>query len=195
MVFSPKIDSLLEEFSGELAHINLIPPGIDEADFDPEEDIRLVEKLLYDDSSPRPPKELNFEISDAIIESFSHLLSPLRIMTILWRRSIYSLLWMTRYHRSFHFDRYYVPSSPRPPEKPPDDDGIYFDIEPDMGVLTTKVFNPGILASKEKKSPHFLSHRGFKAFQIIHNFSKSPTMICGEDIPILDVPFLHFYPP
>ncbi|GKE45680.1 hypothetical protein Tco_1472964, partial [Tanacetum coccineum] len=26
------------------------------------------------------------------------------------------------------------------------------------------VFNPGILASNEEKSPHFLSHRGFKAF-------------------------------
>ncbi|GJZ28085.1 hypothetical protein Tco_0572732 [Tanacetum coccineum] len=71
MVFSPKIDSLLEEFFGELAHIDLIPPGIDKADFDLEEDIRLVEKLLYDNSSPRPPKELNSEIFDAIIESFS----------------------------------------------------------------------------------------------------------------------------
>ncbi|GKD21900.1 hypothetical protein Tco_1223603, partial [Tanacetum coccineum] len=66
--FSPKIDPLLEEFAGELALINPIPPGIDEVDFDHEEDIRLTEKLLYDNSSPRPPKELNSEIS---IESFS----------------------------------------------------------------------------------------------------------------------------
>ncbi|GJX39850.1 hypothetical protein Tco_0253153 [Tanacetum coccineum] len=58
-----------------------------------------------------------------------------------------------------------------------------------------KVFNPGILASNEEKSPHLLSHRGFKAFQVISNFSESPMMIYGEDIPILDVPFLHFYPP
>ncbi|GKD74556.1 hypothetical protein Tco_1332838 [Tanacetum coccineum] len=28
-----------------------------------------------------------------------------------------------------------------------------------------KVFNPGILASNEEKSPHLLSHWGFKAFQ------------------------------
>ncbi|GJQ90000.1 hypothetical protein Tco_0001139 [Tanacetum coccineum] len=68
---SPKIDSLLEDFSGELAHIDLIPPGINETDFDPEEEIRLVEKLLYDNSSPRPSKEFNSENSDAIIESFS----------------------------------------------------------------------------------------------------------------------------
>ncbi|GJZ29169.1 hypothetical protein Tco_0573816 [Tanacetum coccineum] len=59
-----------------------------------------------------------------------------------------------------------------------------------------KVFNPGILVSKEEKSPHILSHRGFKAFKIIHNFlNESPMMIYGGDIPIWDVPYLHFYPP
>ncbi|GJY44361.1 hypothetical protein Tco_0432574 [Tanacetum coccineum] len=68
---SPKFDSLLEEFSGELAHINLISLEIDEADFDPEEEIRLVEKLLYDNSSPRPSEKLNSENSDVVIESFS----------------------------------------------------------------------------------------------------------------------------
>nr|GEY18129.1 hypothetical protein [Tanacetum cinerariifolium] len=53
IVSSPKFDSLLEDFSGELAHIDLISREIDEADFDPEEEIRLVKKLLYDNSSPR----------------------------------------------------------------------------------------------------------------------------------------------
>ncbi|GKB31049.1 hypothetical protein Tco_0870450 [Tanacetum coccineum] len=68
-VSNPKIDSLLEEFSGELAHIDLIPPGINKADFDSEEEIRLIKELLYDSSSPRPPEESNSEISDATIES------------------------------------------------------------------------------------------------------------------------------
>ncbi|GJQ89544.1 hypothetical protein Tco_0000683 [Tanacetum coccineum] len=68
---SPKFDYLLEEFSGELVHIDPIPPGIEKADFDLEEEIRLVENLLYDNSSPRPPEELNLEISDTIIESSS----------------------------------------------------------------------------------------------------------------------------
>ncbi|GJZ86007.1 hypothetical protein Tco_0657617, partial [Tanacetum coccineum] len=78
---------LIEEFAGELAPIDPIPPGIVEADFDPEEDIRLIEKLLNDD------------IPDAIIESFSP--SPISsiIVTLLWRKSIYFLLQMTRYHR------------------------------------------------------------------------------------------------
>ncbi|GJU44575.1 hypothetical protein Tco_1201841 [Tanacetum coccineum] len=109
------------------------------------------------------------------------------------------------------------PSSPRPPAKPPVDDGIHFDIEPDTGILTAKVvddisehyvlmpsilptrcplidtflpfssenenkvFNYGILASNEEKSPHLLSHQGFKAFQIISDFSESPMMIYGGD--------------
>ncbi|GKE17751.1 hypothetical protein Tco_1425328, partial [Tanacetum coccineum] len=58
-----------------------------------------------------------------------------------------------------------------------------------------KVFNPGIHASNEEKSSHLLSYQGFKSFQVISDFSESPMMIYGEDIPILDVPFLHFYPP
>nr|GEV35598.1 hypothetical protein [Tanacetum cinerariifolium] len=67
---SLKIDYLLDEFAGELILLKSIPPGIDKADYDPEEEIRLVEKLLYDNSSPRPPEEFNSENSDAIIESF-----------------------------------------------------------------------------------------------------------------------------
>nr|GFB33530.1 hypothetical protein [Tanacetum cinerariifolium] len=51
IAYSPKIDSLLEEFTGELAHINPIPPGIDETDFDPKDDIRFIEQLFYDDTS------------------------------------------------------------------------------------------------------------------------------------------------
>ncbi|GJW86217.1 hypothetical protein Tco_0161557 [Tanacetum coccineum] len=66
---SPKFDYLLEEFSGELAHIDPIPPGIEKADFDLEEKIRLVENLLYDNSSPRPQEERNSENVDTIIES------------------------------------------------------------------------------------------------------------------------------
>ncbi|GKF39265.1 hypothetical protein Tco_0119326, partial [Tanacetum coccineum] len=72
---SPKFDYLLEEFSGELAHIDPIPPGIEEADFDLEEEISLVENLSYDNSSPRPSEELNLEIADTILESLppSHI--------------------------------------------------------------------------------------------------------------------------
>ncbi|GJY59067.1 hypothetical protein Tco_0458959, partial [Tanacetum coccineum] len=71
--FSSSDDESLsnEDFSGELAHINPIPPGIEEADFDLEEEIRLVKNLSYDNSSPRPPEELNEEIANMILESLS----------------------------------------------------------------------------------------------------------------------------
>ncbi|GJV05850.1 hypothetical protein Tco_1343506 [Tanacetum coccineum] len=52
-----------------------------------------------------------------------------------------------------------------------------------------KVVNSVILAADEEKSPHPSSYRGLR------DFNESTMMISGEDIPILDVPFLHFYPP
>ncbi|GJW18610.1 putative ribonuclease H-like domain-containing protein [Tanacetum coccineum] len=219
IISSPKFDSLLEEFSGELAHIDLIPPGINEADFDPEEEIRLVEKLLYDNSSPRPPKEFNSKKSDAIIESFSPSPIPVEDSDSLMEEidlfltlddsmppgienddydSEGDILFLEELlsndspslpeNESFHFD---VPSSPRPPAKPPDD-GIYF--EPDTGVFTKVVDDisdnstrelyvhvPNVLPTLPTLSPmfdtllpfssenedkvHLLSHRGFKAFQ------------------------------
>ncbi|GKC14289.1 hypothetical protein Tco_1011071, partial [Tanacetum coccineum] len=48
-----------------------------------------------------------------------------------------------------------------------------------------QIFNPGIL------SFNLLSHLG----KITSDFSESPMMISGGDIPFLDVLFLHFYPP
>nr|GEX51092.1 hypothetical protein [Tanacetum cinerariifolium] len=71
IISSSKIDSLLDEFTGELIFLKSIPPGIDEADCDPEKEIRLIKKLLYDNSSPRPLEEINSENFDAVIESFS----------------------------------------------------------------------------------------------------------------------------
>nr|GEY33068.1 hypothetical protein [Tanacetum cinerariifolium] len=68
---SLKIDSLLDEFVGELILLKTIPPGIDETNCDPEEEIYLIEKLLYDNSSPCPPKEFISKNSNVAIESFS----------------------------------------------------------------------------------------------------------------------------
>nr|GEU59015.1 hypothetical protein [Tanacetum cinerariifolium] len=71
IISSSKIDSLLDEFTDELILLKLIPLGIDESDRDPEEEIRLIKKLLYDNSSPRPLEEFISKNSDAAIESFS----------------------------------------------------------------------------------------------------------------------------
>nr|GEX52749.1 LINE-1 reverse transcriptase isogeny [Tanacetum cinerariifolium] len=68
---SSKIDSFLDEFACELILLKSISPRIDEIDCYHENDIRLIDILLYDNSSPRPPKEFVFENSYAEIESFS----------------------------------------------------------------------------------------------------------------------------
>ncbi|GJT25262.1 hypothetical protein Tco_0895199 [Tanacetum coccineum] len=54
-----------------------------------------------------------------------------------------------------------------------------------------KVFNHDVLASKEK-SPPSSSHESFKASKLFHQ--KSPMLIHGADICVLDVMCLHFYP-
>nr|GFB68270.1 hypothetical protein [Tanacetum cinerariifolium] len=72
---SLKIDSLLDEFVGELTLLKSIPPGTDKTDCHPENEILLSQRLLYDNSSPRPPKEFNSKNSNVEIKSFS--LSPI----------------------------------------------------------------------------------------------------------------------
>ncbi|GKE92026.1 hypothetical protein Tco_1573121, partial [Tanacetum coccineum] len=74
MASPPKIDFLLDEFAGELTRLQSIPPGINNINLDPEGDILFLESLLYDNSSPLPPKEFNYENPT---ESFS--LSPIPV--------------------------------------------------------------------------------------------------------------------
>ncbi|GJS11795.1 hypothetical protein Tco_0368591 [Tanacetum coccineum] len=63
MAFSPKIDSLLDEFAGELI---TIPPII--VNREHKEYISLMERFLFDNSSLRPPKEF-YANPNTIIES------------------------------------------------------------------------------------------------------------------------------
>nr|GEU71433.1 hypothetical protein [Tanacetum cinerariifolium] len=68
---SSKIDSFLDEFASKLTLLKSISPRIDETDCHPENEIRLIKRLLYDNSSPRLPKEFVSKNSYADIESFS----------------------------------------------------------------------------------------------------------------------------
>nr|GFB80459.1 hypothetical protein [Tanacetum cinerariifolium] len=60
-----------DEFASELTLLKSILPGIDETDCHLEEEIHLTKRLLYDNSSPRPPKEIVSDNSNADIKSFS----------------------------------------------------------------------------------------------------------------------------
>nr|GEW85108.1 hypothetical protein [Tanacetum cinerariifolium] len=169
LIILSKIDSLLYEFAGELTLLKSILPGIDETDYDPEEDIRLIERLLYDNSSPRPPKEFVSENSDADIESFSSS----------------SILMKDSDSPMEEIDLSFNPDDPMPPGIEEDD----YDSERDILILEELLDNYSF--SLPEKFPDLLSHRGLETFQ---PFTECPMMIHGKNIPILDVPFFHFYP-
>nr|GEV36200.1 hypothetical protein [Tanacetum cinerariifolium] len=145
-----EIDSLLDEFVGELTLLKSIPSGINENNCDPEEEICLIKKLLYDNSSPR--------IEEDDYDSERDIL----ILEELFSNDSLSL----SKNESFYFD---IPSSSHPLAKPPDGN--------------SRILN--------EKSPNLLSYQGHKAS---HPSTKYPMMIYGKNTPILDVPFLHFYP-
>nr|GEZ02054.1 hypothetical protein [Tanacetum cinerariifolium] len=56
-------------FNVESDFVESLLNQIPKADFNFKEDIHFIENLLYDNSSPRPPEDLNAKIADIIIES------------------------------------------------------------------------------------------------------------------------------
>nr|GEZ68607.1 hypothetical protein [Tanacetum cinerariifolium] len=223
IIISSKIDSLFDEFAGELTLLKSFPSGIDETNCHPEKEIRLTKRLLYDNSSPRPPEEIVYDISNADIESFSPSLIPNldsdplmeeidlyfnpddpmplgieeddddseRDMPILDKLlDNYSLSLPT--NESYHFD---IPSPYRPPAKRPDGNTGTLNIRMMGDVSDQKVHIPNLTITRilnQEKSPDLLSHLGFKAFQ---PSAECPMIINGKNIPLLDVPLFHFYPP
>nr|GEX93535.1 hypothetical protein [Tanacetum cinerariifolium] len=193
LLISSKIDSLLDDFAGELTLLKSIALRIDETDCDFEEDIRLIEKLLYDNSSRRPPKEFVSANYDAKIKSFSP--SPILV------KDSDSLM--------EEIDLFCTLDYPMPPGIMDED----YDSERDI-LIRKDLPSNNTLSFAEKESFHFdipsfsrplakppddqeksldlLSHWGLKAFQ---SFTKCPMMIYGQNNPILDVLLFHFYPP
>nr|GEY57272.1 hypothetical protein [Tanacetum cinerariifolium] len=170
--FSPKFDFLLEELSDDL-----MPLGIESDDYDSKRDIHFLKELLSNDSL-------------LLLEN-----------------------------ESSNFDHHDDPAFPRPPLEPLDVE-ILFDLEPDTGVLAAKVvedyyvlmlkllptqptlcpiLDPLLPFSSENEDKVFkpgilsyllLSHQD----KTISDFFENPMMMYGGDIPLLDVPYLHFYP-
>ncbi|GKC87940.1 hypothetical protein Tco_1148589 [Tanacetum coccineum] len=86
----------MDEIDLFLASDELMPPGIENDDYDSEGDIRFLKELLSNDYPPLPKNE------SSILDHFND------------------------------------PSSPRPLPEPPNVE-VFFDFEPDTGVVTTKV--------------------------------------------------------
>nr|GFB80985.1 hypothetical protein [Tanacetum cinerariifolium] len=204
VIISSKIDFLFDEFAGELTLLKSIPPGIDKTDCHPEKEIRLTKRLLYDNSSPRPPEEIVSDNSNADIEYFSPSLIPNLDSDPLMKEidlyfnlddpiqllDNYSLSLSTT--ESYHFD---IPSPYRRLVKPPDGNTETLNIKMLGDVFDQKVPKPNLTIShvlNQEKSPAFLSHRGFEAIQPSAEY---PMIINGKNTPLLDVPLFHFYPP
>nr|GEW18097.1 hypothetical protein [Tanacetum cinerariifolium] len=222
---SSKIDSLFNEFVGELTILKSIPLGINETDCDSEEETRLIKRLLYDNSFPLPPEEFISGNFDTAIESFSPFsilaedsdsfmeeidlsftpddpMSPgieeddydsKRDILILKELLSSDSLSLPK-NESFHFD---IPSSSRPPAKPPNGNSGILNVKVMGDISEHKVPMSRLMLTQpprvpnQEKSSKLLHYLGREASQ---PSTECPMMIYGRNTPILDVPFLHLYP-
>nr|GEY40679.1 hypothetical protein [Tanacetum cinerariifolium] len=189
VIISSKIDSLFDEFTGELTLLKSIPLGIDETYCHPEKEIRLTKRLfdtLMEDIdlsfSPDDPMPPGIEEDDDDSERDIPILEELP--------ENYSLSLPNT--ESYHFD---IPSPYRPPVKPPDGNTGTLNIKMmgDVSDQKVPIHNLTITrVSNQEKSPAFLSNQGLEAFQ--PSAECSMMIINGKNIPLLDVPLFHFYP-
>nr|GFA36126.1 hypothetical protein [Tanacetum cinerariifolium] len=219
---SLKIDSLLDEFAGELTLLESIPPGIDKTDSDPEEDIRLIERFLYVNSSPRPPEEFVSENSNAEIESFSP--SPILIKDSDSLMKEIDLSYtpddptppgikeddddserdilileelLDNYFLSLPENESYhfdIPSFSRSPAKPPDGNTGILNVKMMGDISDQKVPIPGLTLTRVPNQEKSPDLLSHRGFETFQPFTECPMVIHGKNIPILDVPLFHFYP-
>ncbi|GJV97057.1 reverse transcriptase domain-containing protein [Tanacetum coccineum] len=179
-------DYFLEEFVDELAHITF-PPGNDDLPF-------FYDSVFYEDFSKvdaLPSTDNEDKVFNPGILIHENLFEVTQFAHRLRCKSR-AILLLFLILRDFNSPLYELP---------------FHKEVPGLGALLSfsseneeKVFNPGILTSKRvHNSLHLeLSHWGPKAFKVI-KILESPVEIfpCSyqEDIRVLDVSCLHFYPP
>nr|GFC80886.1 hypothetical protein [Tanacetum cinerariifolium] len=169
ITISSKIDSLFDEFAGELTLLKSFPPRIDETDCHPEKEIVLPRDccmtthlldidshmeeldLFHNPDDPMPPGiEEDDDDSERDIPILEELLDN------------YSLSLPT--NESYHFD---IPLPYRPPAKPPNGNTGTLNIKMMGDVSDQKVPIPNLTITRilnQEKSPDLLSHLGLEAF-------------------------------
>nr|GEX13939.1 hypothetical protein [Tanacetum cinerariifolium] len=222
ITISSKIDSLFDEFTGELTLLKSFPPRIDETDCRPEKEIRLITRLLYDNSSPRPPKEIVPDNSNADIESFSP--SPILIKDNDSHMEEIDLYLnqddpmppsieeddydsgrdipileklLDNYSLSLPANKSYhfdIPSPYRPPAKPPDGNTGTLNIKMLGDVSDPKVPIPNLTITHVLNQDKSPDLLSHLGFEAFQPSAECPMIINGKNIPLLDVPLFHFYP-
>nr|GEZ01865.1 hypothetical protein [Tanacetum cinerariifolium] len=223
IIISLKIDSLFDEFTGELTLLKSFSPKIDETNCHPEKEIRFTKRLLYGNSSPRPPEEIVSDNSNADIESFSPSPIPnedsdshMEEIDLSFNTddpmlpgiedddydsgrdiSILEEL-LDNYSLSLPDDESYhfdIPSPYRPPAKPPDGNTGTLNIKMMGDISERKVPIPNLTITLVSNQEKSLDFLPHLGLEIFQPSAKCPMMINGKNTPILDVPLFHFYPP
>nr|GEY65021.1 hypothetical protein [Tanacetum cinerariifolium] len=217
-----KIDSLFDEFAGELNLLKSIPSGIDETDCHPENEIRLTKRLLYDNSSPRPPKEFVLENSNADIKSFSLFPIPIKDSDSLMEEISLSFTLdylMTSGIEEDDYDSkrdipileelldnyslslpdnesfyFDIPSISHPPAKPPDGNTGTLNIKMMGDNSKQKVPIPGFTITRVSNHEISPDLLSHQGLEAFQPSAECPMIINGKNTPILDVPMFHFDP-
>nr|GEY92365.1 hypothetical protein [Tanacetum cinerariifolium] len=173
IIISSKIDSLFDEFAGELTFLKSIPPRIEETDCYPEEETHLPRDCCTITHLFVHRNNLFLKILMLKLNLSLHLLSPLRIVTLSWKKLIYPLLRITQCRRAlrkmtmtlkgifqslkncltiipFHFLKkshsiINIPSFSRPLAKPPDGNAGTLNIKMMGDISEQKVPMPKLM--------------------------------------------------
>nr|GEY27953.1 hypothetical protein [Tanacetum cinerariifolium] len=217
---SSKINSLLDEFAGELTLLKSISSGIEETDCHPENEIRFIERLLYDNSSPRPSEEFVSENSDVDIESFFPSPIPVEDSDSFMEemdlfltpddlvppgikeddddseRDVLILEELpSNYSLSLpEIESFYfdIPLFSRPPAKPANGNTRILNIKMMGDISDQKVPMPGLTISRVQNQEKSPDLLSHRGLKNFQLSTKRPMMIHGKNI--LDVPLFHFYP-
>nr|GEV68575.1 hypothetical protein [Tanacetum cinerariifolium] len=220
---SLKIDSLFDEFAGELTLLKSIPSETDETNCDLEEETHFIKRLLYDNSSPRPPEEFISKNSDADIESFSssHILfedsdslmeeidlsfTPDYLMPpgiedddyeserdILILKDLLSNDSLSL--SEIESFHFDTPLFSHPPAKPPDGNTRILNVKMMGNISEQKVPMPGLMITLVPNQEKSPDLLSHQGLETFQPFSECPMMIHEKNTPILDVLLFHFYPP
>nr|GEV02978.1 putative reverse transcriptase domain-containing protein [Tanacetum cinerariifolium] len=197
---SSKIDSLFDEF----------------------EDIRLTERLLYDNSSPCPPEEFVSENSNADIESLSPSPIPIKDSDSFMEEidlsfnpddpmppsieddnddSERDILILEELPSNYSLSlpenesfHFDIPSFSRPPAKPPDGNAGILNIKMMGDNSEQKVPMPELMITRVSNQEKSPDFLYHRGLEIFQHSAKCPMIIHGKNIPIMDVPLFHFTP-
>nr|GFC26133.1 hypothetical protein [Tanacetum cinerariifolium] len=184
--------------------------------------IRLIKRLLYDNSSPRPPEEIVLDISNADVESFSPSPIPNKDSDPLMEeidlffnpddpmpsgieednddseRDILILEeLLDNYSLSLLISESYhfdIPSPHRPSAKPPDGNTGTLNIKMMGDVSDQKVPIPNPTITRILNQEKSPDLFSHQGFEAFQPSAECQMIINGKNTPLSDVPLFHFYP-